>query len=56
MNGGVTRIDEDGDKKYFAKSVVKILGRKYRSGDIIIMEQEVYSRLPLGIKERIRKS
>ena len=56
MNGGVTRIDEDGDKKYFAKSAVKILGRRYGSGDIIIMEQEVYSRLPLGIRERIRKS
>ena len=56
MNGGITKIDENGNKKYFAKSAVKILGRKYRSGDLIIIEKEVYSRLPLGIKERIRKS
>ena len=56
MNGGVTRIDEDGNKKYFAKTGVKILGRKYSSGDIIIIEEEVFSRLPLGTREKIRKS
>lgn len=52
MNGSTTRIDKKGDKKYYAKENIKIKGRNYGKGDIVILEDKQ----PKGVMDKLEKA
>lgn len=52
MRGEITRKEVDGNKKYYAKESLKVNGKKYGAGDIVILK----NKQPKGVMEKLRRA